>query len=406
MQQFDPHVDPTSLADRWSESLTRFKRYVIGFDIKDKARKRALLLYLAGPKVEKIFSTVTDTAEENDYDTAEAKLTAYFAPKKNVLYERHVFRQAKQETEETLDQFYTRLRHLASTCDFTNLEEEIETQLVEKCCSTRLRRKAFRDDSKLDELLQYARALEISSIAVEKHNRSGETVYQTSKHQQQPRNRHLTSATCYNCGEKWPHSDKPWRAIGKTCRSCKKVGHFEKVCRSKSNGRASQIPNRGACKTKQTDPDATRIRALKRQETPINQLQQSEHPQNDKLVSSSSNSSDDDLCSLSNSRREKQPPAAKLKLEKVKVDFLVDTGATANILTAGDFQRICAVTKKRIPLQETKTRIFAPGSSEPVSLEGKLSAIVESKHRVAAATFYVTKDTQGKSSILSYDTSV
>ena len=85
MQQFDPHSDPTSLAVRRNEWLTRFKRYVIGFDIKNKARKLALLLYLAGPKVEKIFSTLTDTDEENDYDTAEAKLTAYFAPKKNIL---------------------------------------------------------------------------------------------------------------------------------------------------------------------------------------------------------------------------------------------------------------------------------------------------------------------------------
>ena len=93
------------------------------------------------------------------------------------------------------------------------------------------------------------------------------------------------------------------------------------------------------------------------------------------------------------------------KLEKVKIDFLVDTGATVNILTAGDYQRMCDVLGKRIPLHKTKTRIFAYGSSEPVSLEGKLTAMVESKHRVAAATFYVTKDTQGMSSILSYDTS-
>ncbi len=192
LQEFDPHSDPTSLAVRWNEWLTRFKRYVIGFDIKDKTRKRALLLYLAGPKVEKIFSTLTYTAE--------AKLTAYFAPKENVLYERHVFRQAKQETEETIDHFYTRLRHLASTCDFTNLEEEIKTQLVEKCSSTRLRRKAFRDDPKLDELLQYAQALEISSHhtdEVEMHNRTVETVCTTGKHHHEPRHRQPTTAKCY-----------------------------------------------------------------------------------------------------------------------------------------------------------------------------------------------------------------
>ena len=114
-------------------------------------------------------------------------------------------------------------------------------------------------------------------------------------------------------------------------------------------------------------------------------------------MTSNSDSSDEDVFSLSNSRREKQPPVAKLKLEKVKIDFLVDTGATVNILTAGDYQRMRDVLGKRIPLHKTKTRIFAYGSSEPVSLQGKLTAIVWSS--------YVTKDKQGMSSILSYDTS-
>ena len=65
---------------------------MVGFDIKAKARKRALLLYLAGPEVETIFATLSDTGNDDDYDKAVEKLTEYFAPKQNVLYERHVFR--------------------------------------------------------------------------------------------------------------------------------------------------------------------------------------------------------------------------------------------------------------------------------------------------------------------------
>ena len=85
------------------------------------------------------------------------------------------------------------------------------------------------------------------------------------------------------------------------------MGHFEKMCRSKSKGRASQIRNRGAVKSKQNE-EATRVRTvrtLKRQETPINQSQQSAHPQKEKLVSSNSDSSDEDVFSLSNLRQEK-----------------------------------------------------------------------------------------------------
>ena len=82
IKQFDPHSEPSSLALQWKDWLQRFKRCIVAFDIKDKARKRALLLYLAGPKVETIFATLPDTSEENDFDTAEQKLTEYFAPKK------------------------------------------------------------------------------------------------------------------------------------------------------------------------------------------------------------------------------------------------------------------------------------------------------------------------------------
>ena len=52
------------------------------------------------------------------------KLDNYFTPKKNVTYEIFRFRKAVQQSGETVDQFATRLRKLASTCEFTDLEEK------------------------------------------------------------------------------------------------------------------------------------------------------------------------------------------------------------------------------------------------------------------------------------------
>ena len=85
IKQFDPHSEPSLQASQWKEWLQRFKRCIVAFDIKDEARKRALLLYLADPKVETIFATHPDTGAENDLDTAEQKLTEYFAPKKHSI---------------------------------------------------------------------------------------------------------------------------------------------------------------------------------------------------------------------------------------------------------------------------------------------------------------------------------
>ena len=64
--QFDPHGHRSSLALTWKDWSARFKRSMVAFEVKGKARQRALLLYLAGPEVEHIFSTLPDTGEEDN----------------------------------------------------------------------------------------------------------------------------------------------------------------------------------------------------------------------------------------------------------------------------------------------------------------------------------------------------
>ncbi|CAB4044482.1 Hypothetical predicted protein, partial [Paramuricea clavata] len=163
---FDPHSDPTTLSVRWKEWLRRYERFLVAMDIKDDTRKRALLLYAAGNEVEKIFATLSEVGEEKDYKKAVEKLNEYFLPKKNVLLETHKFRQLKQITEETIDQYCTRLRQQAIICEFSNSENEIKIQLVEGCLSSRVRRKAIQDDLSLANILAYARSLEITDKAV------------------------------------------------------------------------------------------------------------------------------------------------------------------------------------------------------------------------------------------------
>lgn len=146
--------------EKW---INRLENLLIGLDIKDKKRQRALLLHYAGEDVNAIFDTLTDTGE--DFATAKLKLKEYFAPKKNTEYEVYRFRQAKQSSEETIDNFPTRLRQLALKCEFADTSKEVKSQIIQCCHSTRLRRKALRDDTDLTGLLSAARALKLS----EKH---------------------------------------------------------------------------------------------------------------------------------------------------------------------------------------------------------------------------------------------
>ena len=52
-------------------------------------------------------------------------LERYFKPKVNVVYKRYMFRDSKQKSGESIDAYVTRLKGLASTCQYGALEEEL-----------------------------------------------------------------------------------------------------------------------------------------------------------------------------------------------------------------------------------------------------------------------------------------
>ena len=136
--QFDSRGDPTQLGVKWVKWRRAFELYVKAKAITDVGQKRALLLHVAGPDVQEVFFTMeTDVVgEDDDYEMAMQALTSYFTPKTNIPFERHVFRQARQTEQESVDQFCTRLRQLAITCDFAaEVENMIRDQVVESCNS-------------------------------------------------------------------------------------------------------------------------------------------------------------------------------------------------------------------------------------------------------------------------------
>lgn len=67
----------------------------------------------------------------------------------------------KQTDDEKFDKFLVRLRHQANKCQFTNLEEHIIDQIIEKCKSKDLRRKilSLGDSVTLVDIVLEANAL-------------------------------------------------------------------------------------------------------------------------------------------------------------------------------------------------------------------------------------------------------
>ena len=80
-----------------------------------------------------------------------------------MAYKEYQFRQAKHDTGETIMAYHTRLKHLVQTCEFTNVDREIKSQIIQHCISTMLRRNALSDTNlSLSDLLHFGKSMELT----------------------------------------------------------------------------------------------------------------------------------------------------------------------------------------------------------------------------------------------------
>ena len=128
--------DTTSIGPRWKRWKTSFEFFADGKGVTNARQKKALLLHTAGVDVQDIFLTLPEPEEvEGDtvYDKTVRMLDTHFSPCVNVPFERHQFRQLRQEESETVDQFVVRLMRQAENCEFGGLlEEHARDQVIEK----------------------------------------------------------------------------------------------------------------------------------------------------------------------------------------------------------------------------------------------------------------------------------
>lgn len=347
-------IDPNQLSVSWTRWLRSFNYYIVGRDITDPARKKALLLHLAGLDTQDIFDTLgpapTETATDDDYVQTTKRLNSYFCPMRNIAYERHVFRKIKQDQDETFDQFLTKLRQQAVYCEFkTSQDDQIRDQIIDQCNSNTLRRKILeKGNVSLEDVIKIAKATEITEFQVRKFDTSNE--FSVARVQNQtPRNQasmqRKDSRKCFRCGREGHLAKDPTCPAAKaTCRKCGLKGHFANCCKTKEQKKKVYMADVKETNDTNNDQFAFHIDSLASAKCYIN--------------------------------------------DKVPLEMLIDTGASSNIIDKETWENL-KESKISCKSWVSNEKLYPYGSAAPLSVIGHFQTDIWYNNESCEAEFIV-----------------
>jgi hypothetical protein len=409
----------TGLSQRWDQWKSSFNFYLVATGVTDDKQKRALLLHSAGQNVQELFGTLT--VEGDSFADCVKALDTYFKPKKNVAFERHLFRQALQEESETVDAYVTRLRKLIATCENpeNQCEDMIRDQVIENCKFKQLRvRLLHKVDLKLGKLLDMARAQEAAETQARLMERGDPTVkvnsVRTSKdhHGARPRtsqsNRvrsqsdhqsrnHSRSQSdrpvCFVCGKPGHFKDTCYYK-NKRCDTCGKVGHLPSTCFMKNDKKDNKFKKNNSEQSKSSTASAKENKFMKKT-----------YKSNNVVDVDSANTcdiqcdSDDSVFQLHDcGEMSNVLPMKYFDVNGFSVKCLVDSGATCNIVNQG------VVNKINVNLKPCNKKVKLYESDKVVKVEGCFDACVKFNGSSVRTNFLVVNS--GSVPLIGYRTAV
>lgn len=239
---------------RWIQRWTLYAR-ASGVDVKDDPVKCAIFLHVIGEEGLEIYNTFQFTEEEADkLDPLKEKFESYCIPKTNVTFERYKLNTRTQHEGESIDQYVTELKHLAATCDYRELRDElIRDRIVLGLRDNAVRGRLLREaDLTLGRAVEMCRADEasrqqiksietrpaagvINEVKRSPGGRRGKPPFKPSTPRNAP-HRHAKSVvqTCDACGYH-QHTRSECPALNAYCKLCHKKGHFAKRCSTRRN---------------------------------------------------------------------------------------------------------------------------------------------------------------------------
>lgn len=418
--------EQSGLGPKWDKWILRFENYIAALAITNEAQKRALLLHSVGQVTFEKFQTLAGTGD--DYKTAKDKLTDYFKPRVNKEYERALFRRLRQNKDETIDSYHTRLRQACSTCGFEDTDGEIKSHIIQTTTDSKLRKVGLRDDQKtLNDILDLGRNNElcqaqnmdmerqldsrgvikdVNMISRGRNQNKGQPRSHTGNQPRGHRPGHQQSTQCRNCGEQYPHAGgrSSCPAFGKPCRGCGKLNHFARVCQSSTPSQRSDHPSQMSGRTPR-GRGRGRGRGWGRNQHTINELSNETFSvpteDSDYLFTVEVNDHDSEIKHGVNKLINKLPKF-RVEINDCEVICTADSAASCNIVDEHTYNYVLKDVVKLEPITSTE-HINAYGGTELVPI-GKFTADISIGNVCISGLFYVMPENYG--CLLSVTTSV
>ena len=241
--------DVNDTAVRWAKWKKDIERQFRFFGLTDPEVKKDGLIIYGGSQIADLEDSLPDLPAENEgedvYSRFLRKLDRNFLPRKNKDYARFQFGNLKQEIEESMAKYYTRLWEIAKKCELTNEDDAIRDHLIKTMTNSRLRVKTIRNNWTLSQILDEATIEEESTAQANEIDQKLEDATESYKVKQVKSEKRDNNGMCSRCGTK--HAKGNCRAYGAKCYNCGKRNHYTKMCRSINTAQmTNKVKNRVA----------------------------------------------------------------------------------------------------------------------------------------------------------------
>lgn len=274
-----------NLAENWRSFKRDFDIYTQAteLDKKEDAVRKGVFLNLLGKKAVRLYDSLKFQDDAN-FDAVVKGFNDFCESKKNIVYERYMFRQRMQKEGETFDSFLVDLKELVKNCKFEEMasieEEMLRDQIVLGISNKQLQRKLLETtdlsylvaidkcrvtEATFERSQSMNKAALISEVRSNNKNRANTSASHgrglrvehsrnaqknrskngwRENRQQQTQQREKSHANdkngktelriCKFCNFKHTFGQANCPAYGKECRTCSKKNHFSSVCKIKN----------------------------------------------------------------------------------------------------------------------------------------------------------------------------